>query len=100
VPADIRNPVRHINRENPFGRAVYSWRTAVTRYRDRAGDGRQIHGPASLPTVSGLAHLLAQPDTHIAAIDRFVVPTIKFELLYGLVILRLGRRPVMLRSPR
>jgi len=29
---------------------------------------------------------------HIAAIDLFVVPTIGFELLYGLVILRLARR--------
>jgi hypothetical protein len=29
---------------------------------------------------------------HIAAIDLFVVPTIGFKLLYGLVILRLARR--------
>jgi len=30
--------------------------------------------------------------THIAAIDLFVIPTIGFKLLYGLVILRLERR--------
>ena len=29
---------------------------------------------------------------HIAAIDLFVIPTIGFQLLYGLVILRLERR--------
>ena len=29
---------------------------------------------------------------HIAAIDLFVIPTIGFKLLYGLVILRLERR--------
>jgi len=29
---------------------------------------------------------------HIAAVDLFVIPTIGFKLLYGLVILRLERR--------
>ena len=32
---------------------------------------------------------------HIAAIDMFVVPTIGFRLLYGLVIIRLERRQLV-----
>jgi hypothetical protein len=35
---------------------------------------------------------LADHKNAIAAVDTFVVPTIGFRLLYGLVILHLGRR--------
>src|SRR5271168_4621402 len=46
------------------------------------------HGPRS----DGWQAFLRNHTAHIAGIDLFVVPTIGFKLLYGLVILRLERR--------
>ena len=40
----------------------------------------------------GWRAFLRNHTAHIAAIDLFVVPTVGFQLLYGLVILRLARR--------
>src|SRR5215468_11266868 len=74
------------------GGATYSWRAAETRYRHRPVDGRQVHVTGSRPTLSRLAGFPAQSHRHIAGIDLFVVPTIGFKLLYGLVILGLERR--------
>ena len=48
--------------------------------------------PAEPPAFSGLGGLSAQSHPHIADVDLFIVPTIGFKLLYGLVILRLERR--------
>ena len=44
------------------------------------------------PPSPGWRDFLRSHAAHIAAIDLFVVPTIGFKLLYGLVILRLERR--------
>ena len=44
------------------------------------------------PPSPGWRVFLRSHTAHIAAIDLFVVPTIGFKLLYGLVILRLERR--------
>ena len=46
------------------------------------------HGPRS----PGWQAFLRNHTDHIAGVDLFVVPTIGFKLLYGLVILRLERR--------
>src|SRR5438105_15778621 len=46
-------------------------------------------------SVAGVARLSAQPRTEIAAMDLFVVPTIGFDLLYALVIVRLERRDLV-----
>src|ERR1700692_682189 len=43
----------------------------------------------------GMADLLAQSRPDIAAMDLFVVPTVGFDLLYALVIVRLGRRDLV-----
>jgi hypothetical protein len=45
------------------------------------------HGPRS----PGWQAFLRNHTAHIAGVDLFVVPTIGFKLLYGLVILRLER---------
>ena len=79
-------------RKPALGCATHSWRVAETRYRHRPINRRQVHASASPPALSGLAGLPAQSHCHIAAIDLFVVPTIGFKVLYGLVILRLERR--------
>ena len=44
------------------------------------------------PPSPGWRAFLRNHTAHIAAVDLFVVPTIGFKLLYGLVILRLERR--------
>jgi transposase InsO family protein len=44
------------------------------------------------PPSTGWRAFLRNHTAHIAAIDLFVVPTIGFKLLYGLLILRLERR--------
>jgi hypothetical protein len=44
------------------------------------------------PPSPGLRAFLGNHAAHIAAVDMFVVPTVGFRLLYGLVILRLERR--------
>jgi transposase InsO family protein len=44
------------------------------------------------PPSQGWKTFLRNHARHIAVVDLFVVPTIGFKLLYGLVILRLGRR--------
>ena len=48
--------------------------------------------PAARPTLYRWRAFLRVHTAHIAAIDLFVIPTIGFKLLYGLVILRLERR--------
>ena len=48
--------------------------------------------PPARPTSTGWRAFLLIHTAHIAAIDLFVIPTIGFKLLYGLVILRLERR--------
>ena len=49
------------------------------------------HGPRS----PGWQAFLRNHTAHIAGIDLFVVPTVGFKLLYGLVILRLERRQLV-----
>jgi transposase InsO family protein len=44
------------------------------------------------PPTQGWTTFLRNHAPHIAAVDLFVVPTIGFKLLYGFVILSLGRR--------
>src|ERR1700685_2790801 len=47
------------------------------------------------PPSQGWKTFLHNHAPHIAAVDLFVVPTIGFKLLYGLVILRLRRRQLV-----
>jgi len=56
--------------------------STVAKYMSRR------HGPRS----PGWRVFLRNHTAHIAGVDLFVVPTIGFKLLYGLVILRLERR--------
>src|SRR5215471_3618400 len=79
-------------RQPAVGCATYLRRAAETWYRRRPVDGRQVHVTASRPRSPGWQAFLRNHTAHIAGIDLFVVPTIGFKLLYGLVILRLERR--------
>ena len=93
IPAEIRNLVRAISRDNPLWGAprihgellklgIDIAQSTVAKYMPRR------HRPPS----PGWRVFLRSHTAHIAAIDLFVVPTIGFKLLYGLVILRLERR--------
>jgi transposase InsO family protein len=79
-------------RQSALGCATHLWRAAEAGYRHRPVDGCQVHVAASPTTLSGVQAFLCNHTAQIAAIDLFVVPTIGFKLLYGLVILRLARR--------
>jgi hypothetical protein len=92
VPAHIRDLVRTISRDNPLRGAprihgellklgIDIARSTVAKYMPR---------PRGPPSPRWRA-FLRNHTAHIAAIDLFVIPTIGFKLLYGLVILRLER---------
>jgi hypothetical protein len=96
VSADIRSLVRRISRENPLWGAprihgellklgIEIAQSTVAKYMVRR------RGPPS----QGWKTFLRNHSSHIAAIDMFVVPTIGFGLLYGLAIIRLGRRKLV-----
>ncbi len=93
VPAEIRDQVRTMSRDNPLWGAprihgellklgINIAQSTVAKYMPHR------RGP---PSPSWRA-FLRNHTAHIAAIDMFVIPTIGFKLLYGLVILRLERR--------
>jgi transposase InsO family protein len=93
LSADIRSLVRCISRENPLWGAprihgellklgIQIAQSTVAKYMVRR------RGPPS----QGWKTFLSNHTPHIAAFDMFVVPTIGFRLLYGLVIIRLERR--------
>ena len=88
--------IRTISRDNPLLGAprihgellklgVDIAQSTVAKYMVR------YHGRPS----QGWATFLRNHAAHIAAIDLFVVPTIRFKLLYALVILRLQRRQLI-----
>lgn len=93
IPADVRDLVRRMSRDNPLWGAprihgellklgIDIAQSTVAKYMPRR------RGPPS----PGWRAFLRNHTAHIAAIDLFVIPTIGFKLLYGLVILRLERR--------
>jgi transposase InsO family protein len=93
VSAEIRDLVRTISRDNPFWGAprihgellmlgIDIAQSTVAKYISRH------RGPSS----PGWRAFLLNHAAHIAAVDLFVIPTVGFKLLYGLVILRLERR--------
>ena len=61
-------------------------------HRGRSIDGRQVSGRSGRPTSQGWNTFLRNHAAGIASIDLFVVRTISFKVLYGLVILGHLRR--------
>jgi transposase InsO family protein len=96
VPTGIRSLVRQMSRENPLWGAsrihgellklgIEIAQSTVAKYMER------WRGPPS----QGWKTFLRNRAPHIGAVDLFVVPTIGFKLLYGLVVLRPGRRQLI-----
>jgi transposase InsO family protein len=93
IEADLRVLIRRMSVENPLWGAprihgellklgLQVAQSTVAKYMARSGRGRSQTWKTFLCNHA--------PD--IAAIDLFVVPTIGFKLLYGIVIMRLDRR--------
>jgi hypothetical protein len=95
VPLEIRRLIREMSIVNPFlGSAKTPWRASQARHRDRPDQRRQVHGAEKGPSLAGMEFLRNHADG-IVAIDLFVVPTIWFRLLYGLLIMGHGRRQIL-----
>jgi transposase InsO family protein len=96
VPVEIRRLIREMSIANPLWGAprihgellklgIEIGQTSVAKYMARR------RGPPS----QGWKTFLRNHADGIAAMDLFVVPTISFRLLYGLLIMRHGRRQIL-----
>jgi hypothetical protein len=96
LPAEIRMLIRDISLANPLWGAprihgellklgITIGQTTVAKYMAR---NRR-------PPSQGWKTFLRNHADGIASLDLFVVPTISFQLLYGLLILKHGRREIL-----
>jgi hypothetical protein len=96
VPLEIRQLIRNMSLANPLWGAprIYGellklginvGQTSVAKYMARH----------RRPPLQGWKTFLRNHAEGIAAMDLFVVPTIQFRMLYGLVILNHGRRQIL-----
>ena len=100
VPLEIRKLIREMSIANPLWGAprihgellklgVHIGQTSVAKYMVRRRD----------PPSQGWRTFLRNHADGIAAMDMFVVPTISFRLLYGLLIMGHGRRHILWLAP-
>jgi len=75
------------------GSAADPRRVAQARHRCRADERGQIYSQKTRTTVARLEDVPANHADGIAAMDLFVVPTISFRLLYGLLIMGTADAP-------
>ena len=96
LSADIRSLVRRISRENPLWGAprIHGELLKLGFHIAQSTVAKYMVRRRRAPT-QGWKTFLRNHTPHIAAIDMFVVPTIGFRLLYGLVIIRLERRQLV-----
>jgi transposase InsO family protein len=96
VPVEIRRLIREMSIANPLWGAprihgellklgIDIGQTSVAKYMARR----------RAPPSQGWRTFLRNHADGIAAIDLFVVPTISFRLLYGLLVMRHGRRQIL-----
>ena len=71
------------------------WRTPQARDRNWSNLRRQIHGKDEETAIARVEDLPRNHADGIVSMDLFVVPTLSFRLLYGLVILWHGRRRIL-----
>src|SRR5664279_2894901 len=81
--------------QSAVGRAADPWRTAQARDRYRTNERAKYIARRRGPPSQGWKTFLHNHADGIAAMDLFVVPTISFRLLYGLLILGHGRRQIL-----
>jgi transposase InsO family protein len=93
IEADLRALIRRMNRENPLWGAPRIQGELLKLGFEVAQSTVAKYMIGRLgPPSQGWRTFLRTHAPDIAAIDMFVVPTIGFKLLYGIVIMRLDRR--------
>ena len=93
TPAETRDLIRTMGRDNPLWGAPRIHGELLKLGIDIAQSTVAKYMPHRRgPPSPGWRAFLRNHTAHIAAIDLFVIPTIGFNILYGLVILRLERR--------
>jgi hypothetical protein len=96
APPEIR---RDEHRQSAVGCAADPRRVAQARNRCRADQRGQIYNQRREPPSQGWKTFLHNHADGIAEMDLFVVPTISFRLLYGLLIIGHGRRQILWFAP-
>ncbi|MGA9819485.1 MAG: hypothetical protein WBQ54_21520, partial [Pseudolabrys sp.] len=98
APADQRGAARfdpaNEHREPALGRAAHPWRTELGFEVAQSSVAKYMVKRHGLPS-QGWRTFLRNHAPDIAAMDLFIVPTLGFDLLYALVIVRLGRRDLV-----
>src|SRR5262249_14017464 len=93
VPADIRDLVRTMSRDNPlWGEPRIHGELLKLGIDIAQSTGAKYMSRRRGPRSPAWRAFLCNHTAHIAAVDLFVTPMIGFKLLYGLVILLLERR--------
>src|SRR6476660_7620396 len=82
-------------RQSALGRSAHPWRAPQARHRRRPDLRCEVYGAAKATPSQGWRTFLRNHLDGVASIDLFVVPTISFKLLYGLLILRHDRRRIL-----
>src|SRR6478672_5867449 len=82
-------------RQSVVGSPENPWRASQAWYRGRADQRGQYMVRRRGPPSQGWRTFLRNHADGIAATDLFVVPTISFRLLYGLLIMGHGRRQIV-----
>src|SRR5437867_5772195 len=79
-------------RQSPLGCTKNPRRAVEARPNGLAGDGFEVHGPASEAAVAGVRTFLKNHAPDLIALDFFTVPTATFRVLFVLVMLTHSRR--------
>src|SRR5207245_10261338 len=96
IDADLRALIRRMSIENPLWGAPRIHGELLKLGFDVAQSSvAKYMVKRSGPPSQGWRTFLRNHAPHIAAMDLFIVPTIGFDLLYGLVIVRLARRDLV-----
>jgi hypothetical protein len=97
-----RNSPAHSGDEHSLsavGRTPHPRRITQVGHRGRADHGSKVRGEVAAATLTRWKTFLYNHADGIASMDLFVVPTISFRLLYGLLILRHARRELLFSFP-
>jgi hypothetical protein len=96
IAADLRALIRHMNAENPlWGAPRIHGELLKLGFEVAQSSVAKYMVRRSGPPIQGWRTFLRNHAPDIAAMDLFVVPTIGFDLLYVLVIVRLARRDLV-----
>jgi transposase InsO family protein len=96
IAADLRALIRQMSAENPlWGAPRIHGELLKLGFEVAQSSVAKYMVKRSGPPSQGWRTFLRNHGSDIAAMDLFVVPTIGFDLLYGLVIVRLARRDLV-----